>query len=180
MRKIVKLHDKTFQLFIREEDIQSRVGELGSALRMRYEGKRPLFVSVLNGAFIFAADLLRAYDEECEIAFVRLSSYDGLSSTGEVTTVLGLDAATVQGRDVIVVEDIVDSGKTLHDFMRTLTSFEPASLAIVSCFLKPESLNYDITTDFVGFKVPNKFIVGYGLDYDGLGRNLPAIYQLIE
>ncbi len=179
MRKVVKLHDKTFQLSIREEDIESRVSELGSALRMRYEGKRPLFISILNGAFIFAADLVRAYDEECEIAFVRLASYEGTASTGNVTTIIGLDATTVTGRDLIIVEDIIDSGKTLSEFTNTLNAFAPASMAIVTCFLKPEALAYDIKADLVGFKIANEFIVGYGLDYDGLGRNLPAIYQLI-
>jgi hypoxanthine phosphoribosyltransferase len=179
MRKIVTLHDKTFQLFIRDEDIQQRVGELGSALRMRYNEKRPLFISILNGAFIFAADLVRAYDEECEIMFVRLASYDGTSSTGEVITVLGLDPEKVKNREIIIVEDIIDSGKTLAEFTKTLKSYEPASIAIVSCFLKPDALEHDITADYVGFKIPTKFIVGYGLDYDGLGRNLGSIYQLM-
>lgn len=179
MRKIVTLHDKTFQLFIRDEDIQQRVGELGSALRMRYNEKRPLFISILNGAFIFAADLVRSYDEECEIMFVRLASYDGISSTGEVITILGLDPEKVKNRDVIIVEDIIDSGKTLADFMKTLQSYEPASVAIVSCFLKPDALEHEVKADYVGFKIPTKFIVGYGLDYDGLGRNLGSVYQLM-
>lgn len=180
MKKVVNLHDKTFQIFISEEDILRRVSELGSALRMRYEGKRPLFVSILNGAFVFAADLVRAYQEECEIAFVRLSSYEGTSSTGNVMTILGLDVETVKGRDVVILEDIIDSGKTLSEFSKTLHEYEPASLAIVTCFFKPDALQFDVPIDLVGFKIPTKFIVGYGLDYDGLGRNLPAIYQLKE
>lgn len=180
MKKVVNLHDKTFQIFISEEDIQRRVSELGSALRMKYEGKRPLFISVLNGAFIFAADLVRAYQEECEVAFVRLSSYEGTSSTGNVMTILGLDVETVRDREVIILEDIIDSGKTLNEFSKTLHSYEPASLAIVTCFFKPDALQFQVPIDLVGFKIPTKFIVGYGLDYDGLGRNLPAIYQLKE
>jgi hypoxanthine phosphoribosyltransferase len=180
MKKVVQLHDKTFQIFISEEDIQRRVGELGSALRMRYEGKRPLFVSVLNGAFIFASDLVRAYQEECEITFVRLSSYEGTSSTGHIKTIIGLTVDVVRDRDIIILEDIIDSGKTLADFTATLHSFAPASVAIVTCFLKPDALQFEIPIDLIGFKIPTKFIVGYGLDYDGLGRNLPAIYQLKE
>lgn len=180
MKKVVSLHDKNFQVFISEEDIQQRVNELGSILRMRYEGKCPLFVSVLNGAFVFAADLVRAYQEECEIAFVRLSSYEGTSSTGNVLTVLGLEPETVKGRDIIIVEDIIDSGKTLNEFSKTLQSYAPASLAIVTCFYKPEALQFEVPVDLIGFEIPTKFIVGYGLDYDGLGRNLPSIYQLIE
>lgn len=180
MRKIVKLHDKTFQIFKYDEDIQRRVGELGSALRMRYEGRRPLFISVLNGAFIFAADLVRSYDEECEIAFVRLASYEGTSSTGNVTNIMGIDAAQVKGRDIVIIEDIIDSGQTLYEFSKLLSSYEPTSLAIVTCFLKPDALNYDIKPDLVGFTIPSRFIVGYGLDYDGLGRNLSSVYQLFE
>lgn len=180
MRKIVKLHDKTFQVFRYEEDIQRRVGELGSALRMRYEGKCPLFVSVLNGAFVFAADLVRAYNEECEIAFVQLSSYEGTNSTGEVKTIIGIGPEKVKGREIVIVEDIVDSGKTLFEFTKLINSYEPASVAIVTCFLKPEALDFDLNLDLIGFKIPTKFIVGYGLDYDGLGRNLKNVYQLLE
>jgi hypoxanthine phosphoribosyltransferase len=180
MRKIVTLHDKTFQLFIRDEDIQQRVGELGSALRMRYNEKRPIFLSILNGAFVFAADLARAYDEECEMMFVRLASYDGLNSTGEVVTVLGLEPEKIKNREIIIVEDIIDSGKTLSEFVKTLNTYEPASVAIVSCFMKPDALEHEVKADFVGFKIPTKFIVGYGLDYDGLGRNLGSVYQLMQ
>jgi hypoxanthine phosphoribosyltransferase len=180
MRKVVKIHEKTFQLFISEEDIQRRVGELGSALRMRYDGKCPLFISILNGAFIFAADLVRAYQEVCDIAFVRLASYEGLQSSGEVKTILGIDEANIKERDIIIVEDIVDSGKTLVDFIKTINDFAPSSLAVVTCFQKPEALEHEINLDLIGFKIPPKFIVGYGLDYDGLGRNLSSIYQLKE
>jgi hypoxanthine phosphoribosyltransferase len=179
MRKVVSLHNKNFQLFISKEDIERRVGELGSALRMRYQDKCPLFVSVLNGAFIFAADLLRAYDEECEIAFVRLASYEGLASSGSVKTVMGIAPETVKGREIIIIEDIIDSGKTLYVFVQTLQSYEPTSISIVACFSKPDALVHDIQPDLTGFKIPTNFIVGYGLDYDGLGRNLPAIYSLI-
>ena len=177
---MVSLHGKNFRRFIGQEDIQQRVGELASVLRMQYEGKRPLFIGILNGAFIFAADLVRAYGEDCEIAFVRLSSYQGTVSTGKINTVIGLEASDIKGRDIVVVEDIVDSGRTLSAFIATLMQHQPASVAVAACFLKPEALHFDIRPELVGFSIPNAFIVGYGLDYDGLGRNLPSVYQLVE
>ncbi|MFZ4543917.1 MAG: hypoxanthine phosphoribosyltransferase [Saprospiraceae bacterium] len=178
--KLVSLHGKNFQRIISQDDIQQRVGELGSILRMQYEGKRPLFIGILNGAFVFAADLVRAYAEECEIVFVRLASYSGTSSTGKINTVIGLESGDIEGRDIIIVEDIVDTGRTLSEFIKMLQDYNPASVSIVTCFLKPDALNFDLKPELVGFSIPTKFIVGYGLDYDGLGRNLSAIYQLVE
>lgn len=180
MKKMVTLHGRNFQRIISQEDIQQRVGELGSVLRMRYEGKIPLFIGILNGAFVFAADLLRAYGEDCEIQFVRLASYEGTSSTGKIKTLIGLESEKIEGRDIIIVEDIVDSGRTLSEFISTLLQHKPASVIVATCFLKPEALAFDLKPELVGFSIPNKFIVGYGLDYDGLGRNLPAVYQLAE
>jgi hypoxanthine phosphoribosyltransferase len=180
MKKMVTLHGRHFTRFIGQEDIQRRVGELASVLRMKYNGKRPLFIGILNGAFVFAADLLRAYGEECQIAFVRLSSYEGTSSTGKISTVIGLDGKEIEGRDIVLIEDIIDSGRTLYEFIGTLRQHDPASISVVTCFLKPDALQFDITPELVGFSIPNAFIVGYGLDYDGLGRNLSSVYQLAE
>jgi hypoxanthine phosphoribosyltransferase len=179
MKKIVYAHDKAFELFISEQEIQTRLLAIGNEIKEKYADSRPLFIGVLNGAFIFAADLIRACgDFDCEIIFVKLSSYSGLSSSGKVISVIGVEPNIVKDRDVIIIEDIVDTGKTMNDFMATLKSYAPKSIALATMFLKPDALEYDIPVDYVGFSIPNKFILGYGLDYDGLGRNLSEVYQL--
>ncbi len=175
----ITAHDLTFEPFIGEAEIAAKVEALGSQIRQQFEGKRPLFVGVLNGAFIFAADLVRACGIECEIAFVRLASYEGLSSKGKVSTVLGLDFE-VKNRHIIVVEDIVDSGRTLHHFMADLQKLEPASASLAVLLFKPEALQMPVKIDYLGFEIPDKFVVGYGLDYNGLCRELPGIYQLSQ
>ncbi len=177
MEKLITAHNLTFEPYLDEADIASRVEALGSQLRQQYEGKRPLFLCVLNGAFIFAADLIRAAAIECEVAFVRLASYEGTASTGTVSTVLGLDLE-VKDRHIIVVEDIVDSGRTLYHFLAELQTRQPASLSLAVLLFKPEALLLPVKIDYLGFEIPNKFVVGYGLDYNGLCRNLPSIYQL--
>ncbi len=158
-------------------DLQRRVKAMGKEITGVYKDKKPLFLSVLNGGFIFAADLVRACDMECEISFVKLSSYEGMQSTGSVSVAIGLDKE-IKGRDIVIVEDIIDSGKTLQHFMTILKAQEPASIAIAACLLKPEALEQALFVDYVGFAIPNEFVVGYGLDYDGLGRNLKGIYSL--
>ncbi len=175
----VTLHDKTFQTMISAETIAERIHVLGKKIATDYADKRPLFLGVLNGAFIFAADLLRAVDTDCEISFVKLASYIGTASSGTVKTVLGMDQI-LRGRHVIVVEDIVDTGATLHGFLQELRKAEPASIALAACFLKPTALKHALHVDYLGFEIEDKFIVGFGLDYDGLGRNLPHVYQLVE
>jgi len=177
MKKTIDLHDLTFEPFIESPEIARRVEEMGHQISEKYTGQRPLFLSVLNGAFVFAADLLRACDLECELAFVRLASYEGTGSSGNVKTVLGLDIP-IKGRPVIVVEDIVDSGRTLHHFMAYLQKMKPASIALATLLHKPSALKFPVKIDYLGFEIPDKFVVGYGLDYDGLGRNLKDIYQL--
>jgi hypoxanthine phosphoribosyltransferase len=179
MENQIKAHDLFFEPFISEAELATRVKELGNAIRQDFEGKRPLFISVLNGAFVFAADLVRAVNIECEMAFVRLASYEGTASTGAVETILGLEVE-VKNRHIIVVEDIVDSGRTLHYFMAQLLDLRPASISLAALLFKPEALQMPVKIDYLGFEIPNKFVVGYGLDYDGLCRNLPGIYQLIE
>lgn len=177
MLSSVTLHDKTFVPFIEPEALQAKNAALGAAITADYKDKKPLFLSILNGAFMFAADLLRCVDTEAEITFVKLASYKGTASTGSVQTVLGLDTP-LKDRHIVIVEDIVDTGNTLHNFLKELDKEGPASVAIVACFFKPEALQYPIDIKYCGFEIPTKFIVGYGLDYDGLGRNLPAVYQL--
>lgn len=167
-----------FDRYLPEERIQARIAEMGAQIERDYAGKKPLFIVVLNGAFIFAADLLRACGAlECELAFVKLSSYKGMSSTGKVETLLGL-TVPLEGRDVVILEDIIDSGKTLSALIPDLKARGPASIAIAALLLKPECLHHPLAIDYVGFEIPDRFVVGYGLDYEGLGRNLPAIFQL--
>lgn len=177
--QLVKIHDKYFSPFISAEDIALGVKKMGQQITADYRDKCPLFLSVLNGAFIFAADLVRAVETDCDISFVKLTSYKGTSTTGNVQTILGLDA-DLRGRHVIIVEDIVDTGNTLHGFMEELARSQPASIAIAACFFKPDALQHPLSIRYLGFSIPNKFIVGYGLDYDGLGRNLRDVLQLAE
>lgn len=179
MQKEITAHDLTFVPFIQKEKIAERIAELGRQITTDYEGKRPLFIGVLNGAFVFISDLVRECGLECEVEFVRLKSYSGTSSTGEIRTIFGMNVP-VEGRHVIVVEDIVDSGRTLDYFLKDVLAKKPASVRLASLLLKPEALQFDIKVDYLGFEIPNKFVVGYGLDYDGLCRNLPALYQLKE
>ncbi|HRO41384.1 MAG TPA: hypoxanthine phosphoribosyltransferase [Flavipsychrobacter sp.] len=175
----VKVHDKFFKPFIDKVTIQKRVEELGKKIDEDYKGLKPLFLSVLNGSFVFAADLFRCISIEAEISFIKLASYKGTSSTGNVVTAIGMEENLHQ-RQVVLLEDIIDTGKTVHSFIPEIISRQPASLKIATFLSKPDALVYDVKADYVGFEVPNKFVLGYGLDYDGLGRNLPELYELVE
>ena len=152
---------------------------MASLINRDYVGKRPLLLGVLNGSFMFVAELMRNLEIECEISFVKLSSYQGTNSTGVVREVLGL-AESIAGRDVIIVEDIVDTGYTMQSMLETLGTREPASIEIASLFVKPERLKVPVDVKYSVFTIPDRFIVGYGLDYDGLGRNLPHVYDVVE
>ena len=169
----------TFEPYIENAAIISRVAEIGKEISTRYEGRLPLIVCVLNGAFPFAADLFRSLDIDAEITFIRLKSYEGTSSTGVVKEVLGL-GENIKGRDVILVEDIIDTGHTIVKLIDDIKSKEPASVAVATLLFKPEALVHDVKPDYVGFSIPKKFIIGYGLDIDGLARNLPDIYAVKE
>lgn len=175
----IKLYDLHFKPFLDEATIRRRVESLGRELEGIYADKRPIFLGVLNGAFIFAADLLRACNFECELSFIKLSSYSGTGSSGDVVTRIGLES-NLEGRHVVIVEDIIDSGLTMHRFLPELHALKPASVAIVALLVKPEAMEYEIPVDFHGFDIPVKFVVGYGLDYNGLGRNLKDIYELVH
>lgn len=173
----IQIHDLSFVPLISEVEVQERVRELGQGLTDRYRGKNPLFISILSGAFVFASDLIRAFDSHCEIGFVKLASYSGTRSSGDVQTVMGLDK-DLRGRHLIVVEDIVDTGRTLHFFLEHLRAQQPASICTVAFLRKPEAAQFPVAVEFVGFDIEDKFVVGYGLDYDGLGRNLAGVWQL--
>ena len=175
---VIKVHDKSFETYLSEETIQQRVNELAVAISKDYAGKRPLFIAILNGSFMFAADLFKHLTIEAELCFIKLASYKGMKSSGKVVTSIGLEE-DLFGKEVIIVEDIVDTGKTLHRFLPKLLHQQPKSLKIVALLHKAEATEYPLTLDYTGFNIPDKFVVGYGLDYDGLGRNLKEIYQLV-
>ncbi len=174
----IKVHDRNFEVYLPEATILEKIKELAARINRDYEGKRPLFVAVLNGSFMFASDLFKQLNIEAELCFIKLASYKGMKSSGNVVTSIGLET-DIFGRDVIIVEDIVDTGKTLHEFLPKLQHQQPRSLKIATFLHKPEATTYPLKLDYVGFDIPNKFVVGYGLDYDGLGRNLKEIYQVL-
>lgn len=176
---IIHVHDKSFQPYLTAEVIKQRIKEIAADINKDYAGKRPVFIAILNGSFIFAADLFKELTVDVEVCFIKLASYKGTRSTGQVITAIGLDT-DIFGRDVVVIEDIVDTGKTLSEFLPQLHHQQPSSLKIVTLLHKPEATVFPIPIDYLGFAIPNEFVVGYGLDYDGLGRNIPAIYKLAE
>ncbi len=174
---MITVHDKVFIPFLSKAEIQQRVHELAEMINAEYAGKKPLLLGVLNGSFIFAADLIRELTIEAEISFIKLVSYKGTSSTGNVVTAIGLEE-NLHGRHVIIVEDIIDTGKTMSAFLPEIHHRHPESVKIAVFLTKPDALQYDIKADYTAFEIQNKFVVGYGLDYDGLGRNLPELYIL--
>lgn len=175
----VKIHDKTFKISYTEEEILKHVKVVADRINKDMKGKNPLFLAVLNGSFIFAADLMRMITIPCEISFVKLASYQGTMSTGRIKEVIGINE-NISGRDIIIVEDIVESGLTMKRMMESLGTRNPASIHICTLLLKPEKLTVDLDVEYVAMEIPNDFIVGYGLDYDQQGRNLREIYTLVE
>lgn len=175
----IQVRDKCFSIFLSETEIKEKVNSLAAQISKDYAGKRPLFLAVLSGSFVFAADLLRAVTIPCEIAFIRVSSYAGTSSTGEVKQLMGLKE-DISGRSVIVVEDIIDSGLTMKELLKMLDEKHPADVRLASLLVKPGNLKVKLDIPYRCFDIPNDFIVGYGLDYDGEGRNLPNIYKVVE
>ena len=176
---IVQIKDKRFKTFISEDEIQQRVKAVADKINHDMEGKKPLLLAVLNGSFVFAADLMRHITIPCEISFVKLASYEGTVATGKVVEVMGLNE-DITGRDIIIVEDIVDTGKTMERMLDTLGTRNPNSLHICTLLLKPEKLKIPLNIEYAAMEIPNDFIVGYGLDYDQEGRNLRDIYTLVE
>jgi hypoxanthine phosphoribosyltransferase len=176
---LLKLHDKLFDVYLGREQLQQLVARLGKEISVDYQGLNPLLIAVLNGSFIFAADLMRSISVECEITFVKVASYESMESSGMVEEILGLEH-DINGRHVIIIEDIVDTGLTMSELLKSFEAYYPASIEICSLLVKPESLKRPIEVKYTGITIPPKFVVGYGLDYDGLGRNLPDLYQLAE
>ena len=175
---VITVHDKQFETYLSEEMIHEQVKRIAEQINEDYAGKRPLFIAILNGSFMFASDIFKQLSLEAEICFIKLASYKGMKSSGKVVSTIGLEE-DIFGKDVIIVEDIVDTGKTLHHFLPKLLHQQPKSLKIVTLLHKPEATEFPLTLDYVGFSIPNKFVVGYGLDYSGLGRNLKEIYQVL-
>jgi hypoxanthine phosphoribosyltransferase len=175
----IQLKDKRFKLNISSHDIQKRVKVLAESIAVDYQAKLPLFVVVLNGAFMFASDLLKYALIDCEVSFVKLSSYEGTHTTGKVREIIGLQQ-NIEGREVIVVEDIVDTGITMDNLLRDLRTMNPKEIKIATLLFKPASFHKNFPIDYIGFEIPNDFIVGYGLDYDQIGRNLSDIYIITD
>ncbi len=177
--KTVQLHDKKFSSHISASEIDRIVQNVASKINADLAGKNPLFVCVLNGVFLFAADLLRKIETPCEVSFIKVSSYEGTASSGEVKTQIGLKE-DIRGRTIVLVEDIIDSGNTIAKLLPILESQQPEQIKIATLLFKPSAFKRDFKVDYTGMEIPNDFVVGYGLDYNGLGRNLPEIYKIVE
>lgn len=177
--RTITLHDCQFSTYMYEEEIIARINILAEQLEQDYAGKNPLFLAVLNGSFMFTADLMKRINIPCEISFIRMSSYQDMQSTGKVKEVLGL-TENIEGRDVIIIEDIVDTGHTVNSLLQQLCAKKPASLEIITLLMKPECLQHQLEVKYVAKSIPNDFVVGYGLDYNGLGRNLRDIYKIVS
>jgi len=173
----IQILDKTFVPYISATEIQTRLQEVAAQMMEELKGETCVFVGVLNGSFMFLSDLIKYYQQPCEISFVKMASYEGLHTTNEVKQLLGLDV-DVTGKTVVIVEDIVDTGNTIEALCELFNRYKIKNLKIVTLFHKPDAYKKDIHLDYIGFNIPDKFIVGYGLDYDKQGRNLPEVYQI--
>jgi hypoxanthine phosphoribosyltransferase len=171
------IKDKSFKILIPEKEIQEKIAEIGNAINKDYKGKSPLFIGVLNGSFMFVADIMKHVTLTCKISFVKLSSYSDMSSSGTVRELIGLNE-NIFKKDVIILEDIIDSGLTMTSVIEELKSRGASSVEIATLLLKPNSLKNSLEIKYTGFEISDEFVVGYGLDYDGLGRNSRDIYQL--
>lgn len=176
---VIQIKDKRFKTFIPEEQIMKEVARVADEINRDLSGTNPLFISVLNGSFMFTADLIKHLTMPCEVSFVKLASYEGTSSTGKVKELVGL-GDDITGRTVVIVEDIVDTGLTMKQLVETLRARGPKDIKIATLLVKPDKLKVELDINYVAMNIPNDFIVGYGLDYDGLGRNYRDIYTVIE
>lgn len=177
---MIQINDKSFEVFIRENELQEKIKTLAARINDEYQGKEVIFIAILNGAFMFAADLLKSITLPCEISFVKVSSYHGgMSTTGRVDELIGLNAS-IENKEVIILEDIVDTGITIDKIITLLKAESPASVKVCTLLYKPDAFKGKKAPELVGIIIPNKFVVGYGLDYDEKGRNLREIYQLKE
>ena len=174
---MIQLHDKQFVPFISAQEIDFAIAEMARQVEADFADDVPVFVGILNGAFMVVSDFMKHYSKPCEVSFMKMSSYEGTESTNDVKQLIGLNQ-DLTGRSVIVIEDIVDTGNTLESLKKTFKAQNVAHFKIATLFLKLDAYKKDIKIDYVGIRIPNKFIVGFGLDYDGHGRNLPEVYQL--
>lgn len=174
---MIRLHDKTFEPFISAEEIDFAIKNLAQKMDDDLFDEIPVFVGVLNGSFMVMSDLLKSYRGMCEVSFVKMSSYESTQSTNQVKQLIGINQ-NLEGRTVVIVEDIIDTGNTIEELKAIFKELKVKHLKIATLFFKPDAYKKDIKIDYIGMRIPNKFIVGYGLDYDGLGRNLPEIYQV--
>ena len=175
----IQVKDRVFDVFLKEEDIQKEIKRVASEINRDYKDKEPLFLCVLNGSFMFAADLLKDVNVPCNVSFVKVASYQGTDTTGKVKELMGLQES-VEGRHVIIVDDIVDTGYTMRDVLDSLAEKNAASVNVCALLCKPDKLKVDINLKYLAMNIPNGFIVGYGLDYDGFGRNSRDIYKIVK
>ena len=176
---MIQLHDKQFVSFISAQEIEFAIAKMATLIAADFTNETPIFVGILNGSFMLVSDFMKQYKNPCEVSFIKMASYDGILSTNEVKQLIGLDQ-DLYGRTVVVLEDIVDTGNTLVALKELFIKQKVKHFKIATLFFKPEAYKQDLKIDYIGIRIPNKFIVGYGLDYNGLGRNLPEIYQLQE
>jgi hypoxanthine phosphoribosyltransferase len=176
---LIQLHDKEFVPFISAEEIDFAIATMASQVAADFADEIPVFVGVINGSFMVVSDFMKHYKNQCEVSFIKVASYEGTSSTNDVKQLIGLNEDLTE-RTVIVIEDIVDTGNTVSELKELFKKQNVKHLKIATLFFKPEAYKKDLKLDYIGIRIPNKFIVGFGLDYDGLGRNLPEVYQLKE
>ncbi|MDD2387613.1 MAG: hypoxanthine phosphoribosyltransferase [Bacteroidales bacterium] len=175
----IRVHDKNFKLFISNKEIENRIKTLANNISKDLKDKNPLFLGILNGSFMFAGELFKNLDIDCGISFLKLASYDGTSSSGKIKRLIGLNE-DIKDRTVVILEDIIDTGITIDNIVKQLKGYEPAEIKIASLLIKSEVYNNLYKIDYFCFDIPNEFIIGYGLDYNGLGRNLKHIYKISE
>lgn len=175
---MIQILDKTFEPYISSDDIQKYIGKVAEKIDADYRDKDPLMLGILNGSFMFASDLMKTLTIDPEISFIKLASYEGTTSTGQVEELIGINE-NIEGRHVIIIEDIVDTGNTLEKIIKLLEAKKSASVEIATLLYKPEAYTKNHDVKYVGTEIPNKFVVGYGLDYDGKGRSLEEIYQIV-
>lgn len=174
----IQLADKTFELSITSTEIQKAIWRIADQMDQDLKDKNPLMICILNGSFMFAADLMKKLTTPCQVSFVKVASYEGTQTTGTVKEIIGL-SENIEGRTVVLLEDIVDTGVTIENIMKQITALKPLEVKVATLLFKPEACKRELTLDYIGLSIPNDFIVGYGLDYNGYGRNLPDIYSVV-